>query len=224
MASVTLTYSGNSQNTGNFDIEIQSLTSDLFTKTAGGGSASGTAMNVILSTDTPFNVEADLGLYNNSGSDRIYATGVTRNQLTGGTYIVSGITCGDDAIIVTSKGDVNPQCTGNTVDSLSAITETLSTCVVRAQCITGIGSAYTGDTVTSTLYYSGITGEAFIQHPTQQTVTVTADINDNNAESSPITLYHGTYKFKLIVTPYYPDFATRPTGKRGDVILTECPA
>jgi hypothetical protein len=223
MANVTLTYSGNSQNTGNFDIQIQSLTSDLFTKTAGGGSASDSAMNVILSTDSPFNVEADLGLYNNSGSNRMFATGVTRNQLTGGTYTVTGITCGDDAIIVTSKGDVNPQCTGNTVVSLSAVTQTLSTFVVRAQCINGIGSSYTGDTVTSTVYFSGVTGEAAIQHPTQQTVTVTADINDNNAESAPITLYHGTYKFKLIVTPYYPDFNTRPTGKRGDVILTECP-
>lgn len=223
MASVTLTYSGNSQNTGNFDVEIQSLTSTLFTKTAGGGSAAGSAMNVILSTDSPFNVDADLGLYNNSGTNRVYATGVTRNQLTGGTYTVTGITCGDDAIIVTSKGDVNAQCTNQAVSSLSGVTQTLSTFVVRAQCITGIGSAYSGDTVTSTLYFSGVTGEAALQYPTQQTVTVTADINDNNAESAPITLYHGTYKFKLIVSPYYPDFNTRPTGKRGDVILTECP-
>lgn len=223
MASVTLTYSGNSQNTGNFDIEIQSLTSTLFTKTAGGGTATGSAMNVILSTDSPFNVEADLGLYNNSGTNRVYATGVTRNQLTGGTYTVTGITCGDDAIIVTSMGDVNEQCTNQAVSSLSGVTQTLSTFVVRAQCITGIGAAYTGDTVTSTLYFSGVTGEAALQYPTQQTVTVTADINDNTAESAPITLYHGTYKFKLIVTPYYPDSATRPTGKRGDVILTECP-
>jgi hypothetical protein len=223
MANVTLTYSGNSQNTGNFDVEIQSLTSDLFTKTAGGGSASGSAMNVILATDSPFNVDANLGLYNNSGSNRMFATGVTRNQLTGGTYTVTGITCGDDAIIVTSKGDVNPQCTGNAVVSLSAVTQTLSTFVVRAQCITGISPAYSGDTVTSTVYFSGVTGEAAIQYPTLQTVTVTADINDNNAESSPITLYHGTYKFKLVVLPYYPDPTTRPTGKRGDVILTECP-
>jgi len=223
MANVTLTYSGNSQNTGNFDVEIQSLTSTLFTKTAGGGSASGSAMNVILATDTPFNVDANLGLYNNSGSDRIFATGVTRNQLTGGTYTVTGITCGDDAIIVTSKGDVNPQCTGNAVVSLSAVTQTLSTFVVRAQCITGISPAYSGDTVTSTVYFSGDTGEAAIQYPTLQTVTVTADINDNNAESAPITLYHGTYKFKLVVLPYYPDSTTRTTGKRGDVILTECP-
>jgi hypothetical protein len=223
MANVTLTYSGNSQNTGNFDIEIQSLTSTLFTKTAGGGSASGSAMNVILATDTPFNVDANLGLYNNSGSDRIFATGVTRNQLTGGTYTVTGITCGDDAIIVTSKGDVNPQCTGNAVVSLSAVTQTLSTFVVRSQCITGISPAYSGDTVTSTVYFSGVTGEAAIQYPTLQTVTVTADINDNNAESAPITLYHGTYKFKLVVLPYYPDSTTRTTGKRGDVILTECP-
>ena len=223
MASVTLTYSGNSQNTGNFDVEIQSLTSTLFTKTAGGGSAAGSAMNVILATDSPFNVDADLGLYNNSGTNRVYATGVTRNQLTGGTYTVTGITCGDDAIIVTSKGNINAQCTNQAVSSLSGVTQTLSTFVVRAQCITGIGSAYSGDTVTSTLYFSGVTGEAALQYPTQQTVTVTADINDNNAESAPITLYHGTYKFKLIVSPYYPDFNTRPTGKRGDVILTECP-
>ena len=76
---------------------------------------------------------------------------------------------------------------------------------------------------TSTVYFSGVTGEAEIQYPTLQTITVTADINDNNAESAPITLYHGTYKFKLMVLPYYPDSATRPTGKRGDVILTECP-
>ena len=224
MANVTLTYSGNSQNTGNFDIQVQSLTSTLFVKTDGGGYATGSTMNVYIDQPQPYFVDANLGLYNNSGSNRMFATGVTRNQLTGGTYTVTGITCGDDAIIVTSKGDVNPQCTGNTVVSLSAVTQTLSTFVVRAQCITGIGSAYTGDTVTSTVYFSGVTGEAAIQHPTQQTVTVTADINDNNAESAPITLYHGTYKFKLMVLPYYPDSATRPTGKRGDVILTECPA
>lgn len=223
MADVTLTYSGNSQNTGNFDIEIQSLTSDLFTKTGGGGTASNSTMSVILSTDSPFNVSADLGLYNNSGSNRTYATGVTRNQLTGGTYIVSGITCGDDAIIVTSKGDVNVQCTGNVVKSLSGVSQTLSTCIVRAQCITGIGAAYLNDTVTSTLYFSGVTGEAAIQYPTLQTVSVTADKNNNTIDSSPITLYHGTYDFRLEVSPYYPDFNTRPTGKRGDAIITECP-
>lgn len=224
MADVTLTYSGNSQNTGNFDIEIQSLTSTLFTKTGGGGSASSYNMSVILATDSPFNVEADLGLYNNSGTDRVFATGVTRNQLTGGTYIVSGITCGDDAIIVTSKGDVNPSCTGNNVvKSLSAVTQTLSTVIVRAQCITGISPAYLNDTVTSTMYFSGLTGEAYIQHPTLQTVSVTADKNDNVVESSPITLYHGTYHFRLEVSPYYPDSTTRPTGKQGYVVVDECP-
>lgn len=223
MADVTLTYSGNSQNTGNFDIKIQSLTSTLFTKTGGGGSASSYNMSVILATDSPFNVEADLGLYNNSGTIRVFETGVTRNQLTGGTYTVTGITCGDDLIIVTSKGNVNAQCTNEAVSSLSAVTQTLSTVIVRAQCITGISPAYLNDTVTSTMYFSGLTGEAAIQHGDLETVSVTADKNNNVVESSPITLYHGTYHFRLEVSPYYPDSTTRPTGKQGYVVVDECP-
>ena len=217
MANVTLTYSGNSQNTGNFDVQVQSLTSDLFTKTGGNGYATGNKMEVYID-QSQTNVDADLGVYNNSGSNRMFATGVTRNQLTGGTYTVTGITCGDDAIIVTSKGNVNPQCTGNTVVSLSAVTQTLSTFVVESRCIQ-ISPEYSGDTVTSTAYFSGITGEAAIQHPTLQTVTVTANASNTIASSSPITLYHGTYKFKLMVSTNFP---VRVTAKKGTVTFTEC--
>jgi hypothetical protein len=217
MANVTLTYSGNSQNTGNFDVEIQSITSTLFTKTGGNGYASGSKMEVYID-QSQTNVDADLGVYNNSGSTRVFATGVTRNQLTGGTYTVTGITCGDDAIIVTSKGDVNPQCTGNTVVSLSAVTQTLSTFVVESRCIQ-ISPEYSGDTVTSTAYFSGVTGEAAIQYPTLQTVTVTANASNTIAESEPVTLYHGTYDFKLLVSTNFP---VRVTAKKGTITLTEC--
>jgi hypothetical protein len=218
MANVTLTYSGNSQNTGNFDVEIQSITSTLFTKTGGNGYATGSKMEVYID-QSQTNVDADLGVYNNSGSTRVFATGVTRNQLTGGTYTVTGITCGDDAIIVTSKGDVNPQCTGNVVKSLSGVTVTLPTFVVESRCIQ-ISPEYSGDTVTSTAYFSGVTGEAAIQYPTLQTVVVTANASNTIASSAPVTLYHGTYDFKLLVST---NFLVRVTGKKGTITLTECP-
>jgi hypothetical protein len=220
MANVTLTYSGNSQNTGNFDIEVQSVTSTLFSKVSGGGSATGSTMSIIFSDSFSGPLVANLGLYNNAGSNRVYATGVTRNQLTGGTYTVTGITCGDDAIIVTSKGDVNPQCTGNAVSSLSGVTETLPTFTINAVSAL-ISGDYTNDIVTTQVNYSGLTGEAQFQHGTLQTLSVVTTTSNRTVTSSPQTLYHGTYKFELIHS--CPQGSTRPTGKSSNLNLTQCP-
>jgi hypothetical protein len=228
MANVTLTYSGNSQNTGNFDIEVQSVTSTLFSKVSGGGSvggssstgSTGSTMSILFSDSFSGPLVANLGLYNNAGSNRVYATGVTRNQLTGGTYTVTGITCGDDAIIVTSKGDVNPQCTGNAVSSLSGVTETLPTFTINAVSAL-ISGDYTNDIVTTQVNYSGLTGEAQIQHATLQTLSVVTTTSDRTVTSPPQTLYHGTYKFELIHS--CPQGSTRPTGKSSNLNLTQCP-
>jgi hypothetical protein len=231
MANVTLTYSGNSQNTGNFDIEVQSVTSTLFSKVSGGGSvggspsigSTGSTMSILFSDSFSGPLVADLGLYNNAGSNRVYATGVTRNQLTGGTYTVTGITCGDDAIIVTSKGDVNPQCTGNAVSSLSGVTETLPTFTINAVSvlIDGVGGIYTNDIVTTQVNYSGLTGEAQFQHGTLQTLSVVTTTSNRTVTSPPQTLYHGMYKFELIHS--CPQGSTRPTGKSSNLNLTQCP-
>jgi len=228
MASVTLTYSGNSQNTGNFDIEVQSVTSTLFSKVSGGGSvggspsigSTGSTMSILFSDSSSGPLVANLGLYNNAGTNRFYATGVTRNQLTGGTYTVSGITCGDDAIIVTSKGDVNAQCTGNVVKSLSGITETLPTFTITATSAL-ISGDYTNDIVTTQVNYSGLTGEAATQHSTLQTLSVVTTTSDRIVTSPAQTLYHGTYKFELIHS--CPQGSTRPTGKSSGLVLTQCP-
>ena len=149
---------------GPFTITKQNYSEGTFTRTSGPNYDN---VKTILCTPTDPNGTTWTGtlkVFNDTnGAATTIATNVPRSSIAAG-YTINNIICGDRVLSITSTG----QCNSSAINEILYVTNTPS---ITIQAQNPIYSS--SQTVTGTLYYSGLTGLAYEAYPTLQTISVT---------------------------------------------------
>jgi hypothetical protein len=184
---------------GPFTITKQNYSEGTFTRTSGPNYDN---VQTILCTPTDPNGttwRGTLKVFNDiNGAATTIATNVPRNganSISSG-YQINGIACGDRTLTVTSTG----QCSSTSIDEILYVTNTPS---ITIQAQNPIYSS--SETVTATLYYSGLTGLAYEAYPTLQTASVTQPTGTSSTTGgfnlfSGNIINAGTYAIQFVIT------------------------
>ncbi len=181
---------------GPFTITKQNYSEGTFTRTS--GPTQDNVQTILLTPTDPNGTtwRGTLKVFNDTnGAATTIATNVPRSSIASG-YQINGIACGDRTLSVTSTG----QCSSSDINEILYVTNTPSITIQAQNPI-----YYSTETVTGTLYYSGLTGLAYEAYPTLQTVTVTQPTGTSSTTGgfnlfSGNIINAGTYAIQFVIT------------------------